>query len=142
MFSVYVCVFWDQNAWHFFVKRYFWEFKMLFGSLVVLHSWFHSYLCFSLLEKLFLSNLDTSSTPGLSIKLFNWFLSQSRYLPIARWIDRETFYPLDSSSIPPQSIETALLWTLGHLSIAASVEAFKAQHLFRYFSTPLFVEIY
>ena len=56
-----------------------------FGSLVELHAWLHSCLCFSLLEKLFLKaistpsylssfqdfsyrNLDTSSTPGGSIK--------------------------------------------------------------------------
>ena len=48
---------------NFIVKRCFREFKMLFGSLVVLHARLHSYLCFSLLEKLILSILDTSSTP-------------------------------------------------------------------------------
>ena len=37
---------------------------MLFGSLVELHALLHSYVYFSLLEKLFLSNLDTSSTPS------------------------------------------------------------------------------
>ena len=47
-----------------FVERWFWELKMLIGSLVKLHAWLHLYLCFSLLEKLFLNNLDTSSTPG------------------------------------------------------------------------------
>ena len=36
---------------------------MLNGSLVELHAWLHSYLCFSLLEKQFLSNLDTSFVP-------------------------------------------------------------------------------
>ena len=46
----------------FIVERCFWEFKMMFGFLVELHVWLHSYLCFSLLEKLFLNNLDTSST--------------------------------------------------------------------------------
>ena len=35
---------------------------MLFGSLVELHALLHSYLYFFLLEKLFLCNLDTSST--------------------------------------------------------------------------------
>ena len=35
---------------------------MLFGSLVKLHTWLHSYLCFSPLKKLFLKSwLDTSS---------------------------------------------------------------------------------
>ena len=36
---------------------------MLIGSSVELHSSLHSYLCFSLLEKRFLSNLDTSQIP-------------------------------------------------------------------------------
>ena len=45
------------------VERWFWELKMLIGSLVELHAWLHSYQCFSFLEKLFLSNLDTSSIP-------------------------------------------------------------------------------
>ena len=47
----------------FIVKKCFWEVKMLFGSLVELHVWLHSCLCFFLLEKMFLSNLDSSSTP-------------------------------------------------------------------------------
>ena len=46
------------------VERWFWGFIMLIGSLVELHVWLHSYLCFSPLEKLFLSNLDSFSTPG------------------------------------------------------------------------------
>ena len=37
----------------FFVERWFWEFKMLFGSLVELHVWLQSCLCFSLLWKTF-----------------------------------------------------------------------------------------
>ena len=59
---------------------------MVFGSLVVLHVWLHSYLCFSLLKKLFLKAFSTPpqhlaicrasklffliaiSTPGGSIK--------------------------------------------------------------------------
>ena len=36
---------------------------MLFGSLVELHALLHSYLCFSFLEKLILSYLNTSSIP-------------------------------------------------------------------------------
>ena len=36
---------------------------MLNGLLVELHASLHSYLCFSLLEKLFLGYLGTSSTP-------------------------------------------------------------------------------
>ena len=36
---------------------------MLIGSLVELHAWLHSYLCFSLLEKRFSENLDTVLIP-------------------------------------------------------------------------------
>ena len=53
-----------------FIERWFWELKMLIGSLVELHTWLHSYLCFSLLEKQFLSYLDTSSIPP-------WYLAVS-----------------------------------------------------------------
>ena len=68
------------------VERWFWEVHMVFGSLVVLHVWLHSCLCFSLLKKLFSKslldtwlsvelpsfvsyrNFNTSSTPGGSIE--------------------------------------------------------------------------
>ena len=58
-----VCRFLGSMCLKIVVERWFWKFKMLIGSLVVLHAWLHSHLCFSLLEKLFLSFLDTSSTP-------------------------------------------------------------------------------
>ena len=47
---------------------------MLTGSLVELHALLHSYLCFSLLEKQFLSYLDTSLTLGylLSFQAFSY----------------------------------------------------------------------
>ena len=48
---------------------------MLFRSLVKLHALLHSYMCFSLLEKLFLSNLDTSST-------LPWYLVTYRALKL------------------------------------------------------------
>ena len=54
--------------------------------------------------------------PGLSIELCSCFLSQSRTLSIVRWIDRESFCPLDSSSTA-----TSIHWacfameTFGHL---------------------------
>ena len=63
LFNVCVCVF-GIYVLQIVVERWFWELKMLIGSLVELHASLHSYLCFSLLEKLFLSNLDTSSTPS------------------------------------------------------------------------------
>ena len=47
----------------------------MFGSLVELHAWLHSYLCISLLEKLFLSSLNTSTTP-----LDTWLIYQTLQL--------------------------------------------------------------
>ena len=64
------------------------------------------------------------SIPSLSVELFCCFLSQSRHLSIARWIDRESFCPFDSSSTDPQSIE--LPFALDTCSIDASIEPFKA----------------
>ena len=52
------------------VERWFWKFKMLFGSLVELHALLHSYLCFSLLEKLILFYLDTSSIPSQHLAIY------------------------------------------------------------------------
>ena len=75
---------------------------MLFGSLVEFHVWLHSYLYFSLLEKLFLRNLDNSSTPldtWLIYRAHLLFSSQSRHLSIVRWINQEISCLLDSSSI-------------------------------------------
>ena len=62
-----VCVFWIYVL-KIVVERWFWEVNMVFESLVELHAWLHSCLCFSLLEKLF---LKASLTP-------------SRYLAICR----------------------------------------------------------
>ena len=74
------------------------------------------------------------STPGLSIELFNFFLSQSRQLLDSSSIHWESLYLLDSCSIAPQSIKLVLLWKpLDNCSIVVSLHAFKARHL----STPL-----
>ena len=78
---------------------------MLFGSLVELHACLHSYLCFSLLEKLFLSNLDSFSTPDY---LSSFSTSSYRNLDsfsTARWIDRDFFWILDSFLTTGRSIE-------------------------------------
>ena len=69
------------------VERWFWESKILIGSLVELHAWLHSYLFFFLLEKLFLSNLNSSSIPSLSVELLSCFLLQSRHLSIAEFVE-------------------------------------------------------
>ena len=75
--------------------------------------------------------------PGLSIELLSWFLSQSQHLSIARWIHRESFYPLNNSTTDPRSIE--LPFTLDICLIDASVEPFKARQIL---NTSQFVEIY
>ena len=67
------------------------------------------------------------STPGLSVELFSWFLSQSQHLSIARWINRESFCPLNRSSTNPRSIE--LLFALDTCLTDASIEPFKAQQI-------------
>ena len=72
LFSVCVYVF-GIHVLKIVVERWFWELKMLIGSLVELHVWLHSYLCFSLLEKLFLSNLDSFSTLPRHLAIYRVF---------------------------------------------------------------------
>ena len=69
------------------------------------------------------------SIPSLSVKPFCYCLSQSRHLSIARWIDRESFCPLDSFSIVVRSIETYLT-AARHLSIHQDSLACIAFHMF------------
>ena len=85
---------------------------MLFGSLVELHTWLHSCLCFSPFEKLFLKSwFDTSSIASYLSSFLNFFLSQSQQHLYTWWIDQESFWPLDSSSTPGGSIEHhSCLW--------------------------------
>ena len=64
-----VCVF-GIIVLNIFVERWFWELKILIGSLVKLHAWLHSYLCFSLLEKRVLSYLDTSLIPAQHLAIY------------------------------------------------------------------------
>ena len=88
------------------VKRWFWELKMLFGSLVELHAWLHSYLWFSLLGKLFLSNLDSFSTPGYLLSFSSSFYLNS--FSTATWINQDFFWILDSFLITDGLIELPL----------------------------------
>ena len=54
--------------------------------------------------------------PNLPIELFSCFLLQSRPLSIARWINRESFYPLDSSSIATSNYRACFVVdTSGHM---------------------------
>ena len=100
---------------------------MLFGSLVELRAWLHSYLCFSLHEKLF---LKVSSTPPQHLAICRaskfFFLSQSCQILDSWWIDRESSSTLNSwwidrasllvsllsSSTPPQQLHLSTLFFL------------------------------
>ena len=97
MFSVCVCFF-GIYVLKIVVERWFWGFIRLFGSLVELYAWLHSYLYFSPLEKLFLSNLDSFSTPGYLSSFSTSFYRNLDSVSTARWIDRQTFWTLDSFS--------------------------------------------
>ena len=145
LFSVYVCVF-GIYVLKIVVERWFWELKMLIGSLVELHAWLHSYLCFSLLKKLFLSNLDTFSTPSQHLaicrafKLFliailtfpqqlGWSIEKDLGSLIASWqlVDWSSFFSrvfalyLDTfstaASVNVVFLDTSICWDLLNLYI-------------------------
>ena len=119
-------------------ERWFWELKVLFGSLVELYAWLHSYLCFSLHEKLFLNNLDSFSTPGyLSSFSSSSYRNLDSFL-IARWIDRDFFWILNSFSTAGGLIKLSLAfcWFVPRQILDSCIcRRFV-------FSTPLSVEIY
>ena len=100
---VCVCVF-GIIVLKIFVERRFWEIKLLIGSLVELHAWLHSYLCFSLLKKQFLSNLDTSSIPPRHLAIC-WALKVFSY----RNLDRSTIAGGSIEKVPRPSIASRQL---------------------------------
>ena len=106
---------------------------MVFGSLVVLYVWLHSYLCFSLLEKLF---LKACSTPLGHLAIYQasklLFLSQSQHLLDTRWIDWESSYLLDSFSTV-RSIDWA---SVLDMVVCSSTLAWHLLLLTTIFSTP------
>ena len=125
-----------------FVERWFWELKLLIGSLVELHAWLHSYLCFSLLEKRFLSNLDTSSIPPWHLAIC-WALKLFSYhnfnrSSIARWIDRESSWTLDSFSTVGGSIKLLDSWWIDRASLLVSLLCFSTPSRQLYLSTLFF----
>ena len=63
----------------------------------------------TIFEKLARHFLDTSSIASYLSSFLNFFLSQSRQHLNTWWIDRESFWPLDSSSTPGGSIEHHIL---------------------------------
>ena len=131
------------------VERWFWEFKMLIGSLVELHAWLHSYMCFSLLEKLFLSNLDSFLTPPRHLAIYRVF----QLLLIAILIaSRQLGGSIDKISGPSIASRQLVDWSsffiifsvelfLNRSSTIASVEAFYAWHLSRHHYLLRFTEL-
>ena len=125
-----------------YVERWFWEFKLLIGSLVELRAWLHSCLCFSLLEKLF---LKTSLTPGylLSFQAFSY-----------RNLDRSSIVGGSIEKVPGPSIIggsiellfLCLCFVPWHLLDSFICWWFFSWHLprqmARHLSTPLSVENY
>ena len=127
MFSVCVCVF-GITVLKIVVERWFWEFKLLIGSLVGLCAWLHSCLCFSLLKKLF---LKASSTPPWHLAICRaskfFFLSQSRQILNSWWIDRASLLvSLLHYSTPPWHLHLSKLFfltpSLTYVSTLLSVE--------------------
>ena len=85
---------------------------MLFGSLVEWHAWLHSYLCFSLLKKLFLSNLDSFLTPDYLSSFSPSFYRNLDSFSTARWIDWDFFWFLESFSTVGGLIELSLVFLM------------------------------
>ena len=123
-----------------FVEKYFESLKCcLDPSLSCMLDCIH--ICvFPFLKNYFKANSTDPwhlSILGLSVELFSFFLLQSRHLSIARWIDWESFCPLDSFLTNPRSIE--LPFALDTCSIDASIEPFKARQIL---DTSQSIEIY
>ena len=87
--------------------------------------------------------LDTSSTPPQYLTICQasqaFFLTQSRHLLNTRWIDRESFCLLDSSSTPGGSIEHLFLNLILCFSILARYLSYRrpiSRQLPRHLSIP------
>ena len=124
MFSVCVCVcvFWRSLCSKFLDWEIYFEIFVLNGSLVELYVGLHSYLCFSLLEKLY---WKVGSTPP-------------RHLLDTWWIDRESSY-LDSSLTPGELIKLLFLNLILCCSIPSrylSCRRLVPRHLPRYLPIP------
>ena len=106
MFSVCVCVCFGIKMliiFFFLLRDVFKRSKCYLDPwLSCMFDCIHVYI-FLLFEKLFFKQsrqlLDTSRYLAYLLSSSVVFLSQSRHLSIARWINRESFCPLDSSSI-------------------------------------------
>ena len=83
-----MCVFLRIHVLKFFIKRWFWEFNMLIGSLVELHVGLHSCLCFLHLKKLVLKLARHLLDTLLSIELLQLFL-----ITFPRWLPRYLLIP-------------------------------------------------
>ena len=110
---------------------------MVFGSLVVLHVWLHSCLCFSLLKKLFLKAWSTPPQhlldTWLSVELPSFFLLKSRHLLDSWWIDWESSCLFDSFSTARSIDQASVL----DMVVCSSIHAW---HL--HLSTAIFLDTY
>ena len=101
---------------------------MLIGSLVELHAWLHSYLCFSCLEKLFLSNLDSFSTLPRHLAIYRAFQLPLFTISIAsRQLGGSIKISFGSSIASRQLVDRSRFFfslLLNCPSIASSVDAF------------------
>ena len=120
------------------VERCFWGFIRLIGSLVELHAWLHSYLCFSILEKRFLSYLNTSLIPPRHLAIYRAFQLFFIAISIA---SRQLSGSIDKLSGPSiaswQLVDRSRFFiiffvelSLNRSSIATSVKAFFTKLLY------------
>ena len=142
---VCVCVF-GIIVLNIFVERWFWELKMLTGFLVELHAWLHLYLCFSLLEKWFLSYFDTSSISPRHLTIC-WALKLCSYCNLdrsstTRWIDRESSWTFDSFSTASGLIKLLFLclcFVSRHLLDSCICRRCVSRHISRQMSRHLYL---
>ena len=110
---------------------------MLNGSLVELHAWLHSYLCFSFLEKWFLGNLDTSLIPPWHLA-FYWALKFFSY----RNLDRSSTAGGSNEKVPGSSKASQQL--VRSIELLFLLLVFLPRHLqlsTTFFSTPTSTDV-
>ena len=116
-----------------------------FAYHMFMHVWLHSYLCFSLLEKWFLSYLDTSLTPGYLSSFQTFSYRNLNKSLIARWINRESSWILDSWWIN-RAFLLCLCFIPRHLLDSCICRCCFSRHLPQqmawHLSTPLSIENY
>ena len=122
---------------------------MLIGSLVELHAWLHSYLCFSLLEKRFLSNLNTSWIPPRhlaicrALKVFS-YRNLNRFSTVGGSNEKVLVPSIASRHLVDRSSLNSCVWCFvpRHFLDTYICRRPNPRHLARHLSTPSSVRIY